>query len=118
MVQGSTFYDNFSRVGRFLFKPVYGFLTKIKRLVPTGNSPDCTWAPGGNSNFKHAAKCKSVLWIRIRIGSVFRSFLDPDPYSKYVSGSTHANTGTVWDKIEAKDVRFKILINNSETQLI
>ena len=28
-----------------------------------------------------------VLWIRIRIGSVFRSFVDPDPYSEY--GSTH-----------------------------
>ena len=40
-----------------------------------------------------------VLWIRIRIGSTFRSFLDPD-------------------KMEAEDVRFKILINNSETQLI
>ena len=30
-------------------------------------------------------------WIRIRIGSVFRSFLDPDP--EYGSGSTHANIG-------------------------
>ena len=25
----------------------------------------------------------SVLWIRIRIGSVFRSFVDPDPYSEH-----------------------------------
>ena len=33
-----------------------------------------------------------VLWIRIRIGSVFRSFVDPD--SQYGSGSTHVNTGT------------------------
>ena len=38
---------------------------------------------------------EAVLWIRIlsRIGSVFRSFLDPDPYSEYGSGSTHANIG-------------------------
>ena len=35
----------------------------------------------------------SVLWIRIRIGSIFRSFLDPDPYSEYGSGSTHVNIG-------------------------
>ena len=33
-----------------------------------------------------------VLWIWIRIGSAFRSFLDPD-------------------KMEAEDLRFKILIN-------
>ena len=26
-------------------------------------------------------------------GSIFRSFLDPDPYSEYGSGSTHANLG-------------------------
>ena len=32
-----------------------------------------------------------VLWIRIRIGHVFRSFLDT--YSEYGSGSTHANIG-------------------------
>ena len=37
--------------------------------------------------------CSPVLWIRIRIGSVFRSFLDPDLYSEYGSGSTHANIG-------------------------
>ena len=43
-------------------------------------------------------------WIRIR-------FRNTDP-----SGSIHANT--VQDKMEAKDVRFKILIINSETQLI
>ena len=30
-----------------------------------------------------------VLWIRIRIGSVFRSFPDPDPFSEYESGFTH-----------------------------
>ena len=51
----------------------------------------------------------TVLWI----GSVFRSFLDPDPFSEY--GSTHVN---IYYKMEAKDVRFKILMNNSETQLI
>ena len=35
----------------------------------------------------HPADLVSVLWIRIRIGSVFRSFGDPDPYSEYLSGS-------------------------------
>ena len=38
-----------------------------------------------------------VLLIRIRIGSVFRSFLDQ--YSEYGSGSTHANIGWNWGKI-------------------
>ena len=38
-------------------------------------------------------------WIRIQNR-------DPDPYMQ------------IWVKMEAKDVRFKILINNSETQLI
>ena len=31
------------------------------------------------------------LWIRIRIGSVFRTFVDP--YSEYGSGSTQVNLG-------------------------
>ena len=37
----------------------------------------------------------AVLWIRIRIGSVFRSFVDPDSYEDYESGSgsTHVNSG-------------------------
>ena len=35
----------------------------------------------------------AVLWIRIRIGSVFRNFVDPDPYSRYGLGSTHLNVG-------------------------
>ena len=35
----------------------------------------------------------AVLWIRIRIRSVFKGFLEPDPYSEYGSGSTHANIG-------------------------
>ena len=35
----------------------------------------------------------AVLWIRIRIGSVFRSFLDPDTYSHYGFGSSHVNIG-------------------------
>ena len=34
-----------------------------------------------------------VFNSRIRIGSVFRSYLDPDPYSEYGSGSSHANIG-------------------------
>ena len=34
-----------------------------------------------------------VLWIRICIGSIFISFVDPDPYSAYGSGSRHVNTG-------------------------
>ena len=33
----------------------------------------------------------SVLWIRIRIGSIFRSLLDPNPYSEYGSGSGSTN---------------------------
>ena len=37
--------------------------------------------------------CWAVLWIRIRIGSVFRSFVDPDPYSEYGSRSTHVKIG-------------------------
>ena len=55
---------------------------------------------------------QTVLWIPIRIGSVFRSFLDPDPYSEDGCGSTHVNIEQNGGK------RFKILINNSETQLI
>ena len=39
-------------------------------------------------------------WIRIR------SFLDPDPHMQ------------IKDKMAAKDVKFKIFIDNSETQLI
>ena len=41
----------------------------------------------------------SVLRIRIRIRSVFRSFLDPDSYSEYGSGSTHANKGSVAEPV-------------------
>ena len=40
-------------------------------------------------------------WIRIRLRNT-----DPDPHMQ------------IKDKMEAKDVRFKIFINNSETQLI
>ena len=48
----------------------------------------CCWLglPFGLFVFK---KLKAVLWIRLRIGSVFRSFVDPEPYSEYGSGSTH-----------------------------
>ena len=46
---------------------------------------------------------KVVLWIRIQIGSLFRNFVDPDPYSEYRSGS-----GSTQEKIihflEAKGV--------------
>ena len=39
----------------------------------------------------------SMLWtriqIRIRIGSVFRSFVDPDLNAEYGSGSTHMKIG-------------------------
>ena len=46
--------------------------------------------------------------IRICIGTVFRSFLDPDPYLPIPNTDPdphmHANN------MEAKDVRFKILI--------
>ena len=46
-----------------------------------------------------------VMWIRIRNGSVFRSFLDPDPHM------------LILHKIEAKCERFKIKIHNSDTKL-
>ena len=36
----------------------------------------------------NAAHLQPVLWIRIRVGSVSRSFVDPDPYSEYGTGST------------------------------
>ena len=42
-------------------------------------------------------KKSPVLWIRIRNGLVFRSFVDPDQYWEYRSGSTHENIG--WNKI-------------------
>ena len=41
--------------------------------------------------FRGLSRLKAVLWIRICLGSIFRSF--PDPYSEYGSGSTHANIG-------------------------
>ena len=34
-----------------------------------------------------------MLWIRIQIGSVFRTFVDPDPYSEYGFGSRQVNIG-------------------------
>ena len=43
--------------------------------------------------FKDEEYIEEKLWIRICIGSVFRSFLDPEPYSEYRSGSTHVNIG-------------------------
>ena len=52
------------------------------------------------------------LWIRIRIGSVFRSFLDPEPYSEYRSGSTHINIGL------SERCEIKIKIHNSEFNLV
>ena len=47
----------------------------------------------------------SVLWIRIRIGSVFRTFLDPDPYSKYASGTTHVNCKCIKWRQKVLDLR-------------
>ena len=41
------------------------------------------------SAFSPTFLCRlSALWIRIQIGSVFSSFVDPDPHSEYGSGST------------------------------
>ena len=57
-------------------------------LTATGSSSP-SWTHGGDVVvFKLLA---AVLWIRIRIGSEFRSFVDPDSYSG--SGSTHVNIG-------------------------
>ena len=52
---------------------------------------------------------KPVLWIRIRIASVFRSFRDPDPYSEYGYGSTkflNASSGTypIWIRIHIHNI--------------
>ena len=41
------------------------------------------------SKSEQTKQIKPVFWIRIRIRSVFISFVDPDPYSEY--GSTHVN---------------------------
>ena len=41
---------------------------------------------------------QAEMWIRIRIGSVFRSFVDPYSYPQYGSGCTHENI---------KDLRLK-----------
>ena len=48
---------------------------------------------------------RTVLWIRIRTG-IRNTDPDPDPNMQ------------IEDKMEATDFRFKILIINSETQLI
>ena len=47
----------------------------------------------GSSNSSSTPVFQAVLWIRIRIGSLFWSFVNPDPYSEYESGSTHVNIG-------------------------
>ena len=39
------------------------------------------------------ALCTLVLWIRIRIRSVFRSVVDPDPYSEYGYENKLVNIG-------------------------
>ena len=36
-----------------------------------------------SNDTNYLAGFQSVLWIRIRIGSVFRSLVDPDPYSEF-----------------------------------
>ena len=51
------------------------------------------------------------------------SVVDPDPYWIIIqelpaSGSIHANFLQIEVKMEAKDERFKIIMNNSLTQLI
>ena len=55
--------------------------------------------PSLSQGFRARAARRRSIWLEpepvswIRIGSVFRSFLDPDPDSEYGSGSTHANIG-------------------------
>ena len=46
------------------------------------NGPD--FSPGGTKNSTHQQQCCGS-------GYVFRSFMDPDPYSEYGSGFTHLN---------------------------
>ena len=97
------------------FKPfISGFVARGFDLYFFPDSTVCITV--NFSGMHHTDKSISVvvLWVLIRIciGSVFRSFLNMDPYLEYWSGSTHANIGSNGGK------RFKILINNSETQLI
>ena len=47
----------------------------------------------GGTGYKKVISKTEVLWIRIHIGSVFSSFVDPDPYSENGSGFTHVNIG-------------------------
>ena len=56
--------------------------------------------------------------MRIRIGSVFRSFLDPDPIIRTGIPNMYPDSHMqILDKMKAKDVDLR-LIKNSETQLI
>ena len=43
-----------------------------------------------------------VLWIWIRIGSVFRSFVDPDSYLEYRFGSRSTHINTAYNKMDPK----------------
>ena len=52
-----------------------------------------SYAPvnSGSGSYSYFKTCyfylKAVLWIQIRIRSVFRRLVDPDPYSQYKYGS-------------------------------
>jgi hypothetical protein len=48
------------------------------------------------------------LWIRIRIGSLFSDFVDPDPYWEYRSGSR----GKKMKKYQVKNALFSYLKKN------
>jgi hypothetical protein len=50
-------------------------------------------------------KIKPGLWIRIRIGSGFRDFVDPDPYRYLESGSR----GNKMKKFQWKNALFSYL---------
>ena len=55
--------------------------------VLLGDPFDAAAGPGPEHNLL------AVLWIRIQIGSIFRTFVDPDPYRYSEYGSRRENIG-------------------------
>jgi hypothetical protein len=52
---------------------------------------------------------KTGLWIRIRIGSGFRDFVDPDPYWESGSGSRGKKT----KKISVEKMHFLVILKKN-----
>jgi diadenosine tetraphosphatase ApaH/serine/threonine PP2A family protein phosphatase len=59
---------------------------------------------------------KPRLWIRIRIGSGFRDFLDPDPY--WESGFGSGSRGKKTKKFHWKNALFSYLKKNFTTKKV